>query len=171
MTSWATSQKIPPNVAYRLFAAAAGLVMVAATLPSAPTIAMAVAAPAAMLVVLSAWIRSAAALAVLACVAVLALGEPSAVLASAAGLAATLYLLMIHAEATTTEQSLPTTWQTLFGAVGFACVGLAVVAVPLEVAWLPVLAPVVVVLLFALAIAPFAVASSSQSKDHVGQRR
>ncbi|MBJ8340284.1 hypothetical protein JGU71_15440 [Antrihabitans sp. YC3-6] len=171
MTSTKTSQKLPQNLAYRLFAVAAGLVMVAATLPSAPTIAMAVAAPAALLVVLSAWIRSAAAPAVLACVAVLALGEPSAVLASAAGLAATLYLLMIHAEATTTVQSLPTTWQTLLGAVGFACVGLAVVAVPLEVAWLPVFAPVVVVLLFALAVAPIAAATSGQRKDHIGQGR
>ncbi|MBJ8345904.1 hypothetical protein [Antrihabitans sp. YC2-6] len=160
-----------PALPLKAFAASAGMCMVAATLPGAPTIALAAAAPATLLVIVSLWLRAASTAAVLAAVAALALGYPTAVLAGLSGIAATAYLLLIFG-AGAPAGVVTTSRQTIAAAAGFAFVGLAAVTFPVEFAWLPVVAPIAVVLLFALAIHPYT-QSQLQSDDgehNVGQR-
>jgi hypothetical protein len=91
--------------------------------------------------------RTVSTVAVLATAAVVALSDPAPLSAALSGLSAVAYLLLRHG-ATFTRP-------TVVGALGFAAVGLAATAVPLELAWVPLVAPLAVPALYLLVVWPF----------------
>ena len=95
--------------------------------------------------------RPAATLAVLLAVAAVALTDPTPMLAAISGLAATLYLVLRHATGRLVTDSVP----TFAAALGFTIVGLAATAFPLQLPWLPLLAPLAVLAIYLLATRPF----------------
>lgn len=95
--------------------------------------------------------RPAATLAVLLAVSALALSDPSPVQAALAGLLATAYLVLRHAVTGVVTASPP----TIVAALGFTFVGLAATAFPLQLPWLPLLAPLAVLGIYLLATRPF----------------
>lgn len=141
----------------RFISPAFGLLMVAvsgAGLHHGPAIAaamLAVVAVAAGMV-----FRPAATLAVLLTISVLALSDPSPVLAAVSGLFATGYLVLRHAVAGMVPVSPP----TIIAALGFMFVGLAATSFPLQLPWLPLLAPLAVLGIYLLATRPFLADSS-----------
>lgn len=139
--------------------AAAGLLMVAATLPGASVPAMVAAGVALLLVLISLLIRSVATGAVLAVVVALAIGSPLAASAVLTGLAATAFLLLSALIDAPTGVAIMTR-QTLTGAVVFAAIGLVATALPLELRWAPVAAPVLVVAIFAISLTPYVAATT-----------
>jgi hypothetical protein len=72
-------------------------------------------------------------------------GAPPA-LAGLSGLAAAAYLVLRHTVATA---------PTVLGALGFTVAGLVATALPFEVPWLPVLAPLAVFAIYVLTTRPF----------------
>lgn len=145
----------------RAFAMAAGLLMIAAALPGAPVVAVPVAAGAAVLVVGSVRYRAFAVAAVLATIVVLVVGDPGIVQAAAAGLASVVYLLGLSGSAALNRFSLG-------GAIALTAVALTAAALPVEIAWLPLVAPVAVVLVFALLSR--SAAWSRDGQDDIRQR-
>lgn len=129
-----------------------GLLMVAAALPDAPPPATIVAVAAAILVVASMRWRVAALGAVQLGLAALVIGDPAPVAAVLSGFAATVFLLGAYA----TRAVEPLRSVSLLAAAGFAAAVLAVGVVPADVAWLPVLAPILVLLAFAIVLLPYA---------------
>ena len=105
------------------------------------------AAPAAIVLVIAAWWwRPAAVGAVLLVIGVLGLSEAGLIAAAAAGLVATTYLLNI-ATVTAPRGVVPTTLPSVIGAVVWTGAAAAAAALPIELAWSPVAAPVLVILL------------------------
>jgi hypothetical protein len=98
--------------------------------------------------------RPVATLAVLLTVAVLVLSDPTATQAAASGLAACGYLVLRHAASSGTGLD-GLSGATMIGAVGFAFAGLVATAFPLQLAWLPLLAPLAVFAIYLLATRPF----------------
>jgi len=131
----------------RALSTAFGLVMVAAAAVQADDAAL-VAAGLAVLAVLAGDIfRPTATLAVLLAAAVLILNEAPAMLAALSGLCGACYLVLRHTAAITAP--------TVIGAVGFTAAGLAAVSLPMQLPWVPLVAPLAVVALVALATRPF----------------
>jgi hypothetical protein len=95
--------------------------------------------------------RAAATLAVLLAVAAIAFTDPLPIFAAVSGLAATLYLVLRHATKHVVTASAP----TLVAALGFTIVGLAATSFPLQLPWLPLVAPLAVLGIFLLATGPF----------------
>jgi hypothetical protein len=91
--------------------------------------------------------RPAATLSVLLAAATLVLNETPVVLAAPSGLCAACYLVLRH--------TVTITAPTIIGAVGFTAAGLAAVSLPLELPWVPLVAPLAVLALVALATKPF----------------
>jgi hypothetical protein len=91
--------------------------------------------------------RPAAAIAVLATVAVIALTDSPPVLAATSGLCAVAYLVLRHTAAVGAP--------TVLGAVGFTAAGLAAASLPFQMPWVPLLAPLAVLMLFVLMTRPF----------------
>lgn len=131
----------------RALSTAFGLVMVAAAAVQADDAALIAAALSTLGVLVGNVFRPAATLAVLLAATALVLNDSPAMLASLSGLCAACYLVLRHTAAMTAP--------TVIGAVGFTAVGLAAVTLPLELAWAPLLAPLVVVALVALVTRPF----------------
>ncbi|MEU1983762.1 hypothetical protein [Nocardia sp. NPDC019395] len=105
------------------------------------------AAPAAIiLVVIGRWWRLAAVGAVLLVIGVLGLSQTSLMAAAAAGLVSTTYLLNI-ATVTAPRGVVPTTLPSVVGAVLWTGAAGAAAVLPIELAWSPVVAPVLVILL------------------------
>ncbi|MGB0970202.1 MAG: hypothetical protein ACPGVG_04470 [Mycobacterium sp.] len=113
---------------------------------SPPALIMAAAALAAVLV--AGWLRPAATVAVLLTVFTVVLADPAPMYTALAGLAATAYLVLRHS---TGGATVP----TMFAAVGFAAVVTVAVAVPVQVPWLPLAAPLVVLAGYLLSLQPF----------------
>ncbi len=118
------------------------LTMLAAVALSAGGLALIPLGVSAAAVLVGQWECRAAVLAVVACAAALALSNPDAASAAMAGLAATAYLVLRHATLTP---------PTALGAVGFTTVAVAAATVG-SFAWIPLLAPVLVIALFALVV-------------------
>jgi hypothetical protein len=98
--------------------------------------------------------RPVATLAVLVTVGVIVLSNPVATLAAVSGLSAAVYLVLRHAARS--EAGLDgVSGATLIGAVGFAFAGLVATAFPLQLPWLPLLAPLAVFAVYLLATRPF----------------
>ncbi|MGI5221789.1 hypothetical protein [Nocardia sp. CA-290969] len=105
------------------------------------------AAPAAiLLVVVGWWWRLAAVGAVLLVIGVLGLANPGLMAAAAAGLVATTYLLNI-ATVKAPRGVVPTTLPSVVGAVLWTGAAGAAAVLPIEIAWSPVVAPALVILL------------------------
>ncbi|MGK8521752.1 hypothetical protein ACRS6B_09445 [Nocardia asteroides] len=107
--------------------------------------------PALVLVALGWWSRPPAVGAVLLALAVLAIADAGVLASAATGLVATTYLLNA-ATVTAPHGVVPTTIPSVTGAVGFAAVAVGAALVPLHLAWAPLAAPVLVVVLFAVVI-------------------
>jgi hypothetical protein len=124
-----------------------GLVMVASAAVQAdrPGVIAAVAATAAVLV--GSVFRPAATIAVLLTVSVIVLADVPPLLTATSGLCAAAYLVLRHTAAVTAP--------TVVGAVGFTAAGLAAAALPIQLPWVPLAAPLAVLLLYVLVTRPF----------------
>ncbi|PXX13027.1 hypothetical protein [Mycolicibacterium moriokaense] len=124
-----------------------GLVMVASAAVQAdrPGVIAAVAATAAVLA--GSVFRPAATIAVLLTVSVIVLADVPPLLTATSGLCAAAYLVLRHTAAVTAP--------TVVGAVGFTAAGLAAAALPIQLPWVPLAAPLAVLLLYVLVTRPF----------------
>ncbi|WP_024449573.1 hypothetical protein [Mycolicibacterium iranicum] len=129
-----------------LLPSAFGFLMVGAAAFRADGPAVVVAAVAVAAVVASAWWRPAATVAVLLAVATVVLADSAPMHTLLAGLAAAVYLVLRH-----TDPTVP----TMAFAVGFAVVVAVAVALPVQVAWLPLAAPLALLAGYLLALRPF----------------
>jgi hypothetical protein len=98
-------------------------------------------------------LRAAATLAVLLTVLTIVLSQPSQLLAALAGLCAAAYLVCRHAAggpAAVAAGAGP----TMVAAVGFTFAGLVATSFPLQLPWLPLVAPLAVLAIYVLATRP-----------------
>jgi hypothetical protein len=138
----------------RTFSTAFGFLMAAAAQVQAHGLAFVTATSAMVAVLLALRFRTVATLAVLLTMSAIVLSDPSPLFAALSGLCATAYLVLRHA--TSPAGGLVTaTPPTMIAAVGFALVGVVATSVPLQLPWLPLLAPVAVFAIYALAVRPF----------------
>jgi hypothetical protein len=128
------------------------VVMVAATDPQTHWLALWTAGLAIAAVLTGVRFRSAATVAVLLTALTLAISIPPLMLSAVSGLCATGYLVMRH---TSGPISAAPTRATVLAALSFSAVGAVVAAVPLDVAWLPLVAPFVLLGAYALVIHPY----------------
>lgn len=126
-----------------------GLVAVDA---SGPARGMAIAAVAAVGVAMA--VRPAATVAVLGSVLTILLAEPPYELVGLSGLCAAAYLVCRHA-AGTPGAVVMVSWPTVVGAVGFAGAGAVAMLFPLQLPWVPLAAPLLVLATYVLAARPF----------------
>jgi hypothetical protein len=139
-----------------------GLLMATATAAGSHGPVVIAAAVAVVAVLAGAVFRPAATLAVLLAVAVIAFANTPPMLAAVSGLSAAAYLVLRHTAAVTAA--------TLFAAVGFAFVGLVATAFPLQVPWLPVLAPLAAFGCYVLVVHPFLGDHGSTMDDETRRR-
>ena len=132
---------------------ACGLAMVAAAGIGSHGPALIVATAAVVAVLAGTLSRPVATLAVLLTVAAIALSDPAATLVAASGLSAAVYLVLRHAAGGAGLDGV--SGATVVGAVGFAFAGLVATAFPLQLPWLPLLAPLAVFAVYLLATRPF----------------
>ncbi len=97
--------------------------------------------------------RPAATVAVLLVVCLLVASNPPVVLAAWSGLCAAAYLVCRHA--TATPAVVIGSWPTIVAAVSFTFAGLAATSFPLQLPWLPLVAPLAVLGIYVLATRPF----------------
>ncbi|MET8875323.1 hypothetical protein [Nocardia sp. NPDC004604] len=107
--------------------------------------------PAVVLVAAGWWSRLPATAAVLLAIGVLAAADTGVLAAAATGLVATAYLLNT-ATVSAPAGVVPTTVPSVIGAVAFATVAVCAALLPLRLAWVPIAAPILVVLLYALVV-------------------
>ena len=131
----------------RTLSAAFGLVMVAAAVVAADGTALVAAGFAAAAVLVGTVFRPASSLAVLITAAVIVIADAPPMFAALSGLSAAGYLVLRHTVAATVP--------TVVGGVGFTAAGLAAASLPVQLPWLPVLAPLAVVVSYVLVIRPF----------------
>jgi hypothetical protein len=131
----------------RALSTAFGLVMVAAAVVAAHGIALVTASVAAAAVLAGTVFRPAASLAVLITAAVIVMADAPPLLTALSGLSAAGYLVLRHTAAATAP--------TVVGAVGFTAVGLGAASLPMELPWVPVLAPLAVVVAYVLVTRPY----------------
>jgi hypothetical protein len=136
-----------------LLSTACGLLMVAAVGIGTQGPARVVAVSALVAVAAAIPLRPMATLAVLLTVLVIAITGPSAVVAAVAGLSAAVYLMLRHASSGAGLDSVSVA--TLVSALGFTLAGLVATAFPLQLPWLPLLAPLAVFAIYLLATRPF----------------
>ncbi len=129
--------------------------------------------PAAALVVAGWWFRPPAVAAVLLVIGVLAAADTGVLAAAAAGLVATAYLLNT-ATVSAPVGVVPTTVPSVSGAVVFAASAVGAALLPLRLAWVPIAAPILVTLLYALVIQGVAIKRSGDNGEiatsHGGHR-
>jgi len=107
--------------------------------------------PALILVVLGWWSRTAAVAAVLLALALLTFADVGVVESAATGLVATAYLLNA-ATVSAPSGVIPAGLPSVLGALGFTACAAAAALLPLNLAWAPALAPLVVIALYYLVI-------------------
>ena len=142
------------TAALAILSAAFGLLMVGTVGIGShgPTL---IAATSAMVAVLAGTLfRPVATLAVLLTVVVIALSDPAATLAAVCGLSAAIYLVLRHAAGSGAGLD-NVSGATLVGAVGFTFAGLVAAAFPLQLPWLPLLAPLAAFGVYLLATRPY----------------
>ena len=138
------------NLTARVLATASGLAMVADAGVGAHGLARDAAASAGLAVVVAILLRPVATLAVLLTMAAIALSSPQPALVAVSGLFAALYLVLRHASGLNSVSG-----ATILSAVSFTFVGLVATAFPLQLPWLPLLAPLAVFAVYLLATRPF----------------
>jgi hypothetical protein len=131
----------------RTISTAFGLVMVASAAVQADGRGLAAAAVAAAAVLAGSVFRPAATIAVLLTVSVIVLAEAPLAMTATSGLCAAAYLVLRHTAAVTSP--------TVIGAVGFTAAGLAAASLPIELPWVPLLAPVAVLVLYVVVTRPY----------------
>jgi hypothetical protein len=131
-----------------------GLVMVGSAAAGSHGLAFAAGVLALVAVGVGMVFRPAATLAVLLCVGTIVLSNPSQVLAAVSGLCAAAYLVCRHAVGTPVGAVLGS-WPTIAAALGFTSVGLVATLFPLQLPWLPLVAPLAVLAIYVLATRPF----------------
>ena len=131
----------------RAVSTAFGLVMVASAAVGADRPGLVAAVVAAAAVLVGNVFRPAATIAVLLVVAVIALADAPPLLTATSGLCAAVFLVLRHTAAVTPP--------TVFGAVGFTAAGLAATSLPIHLPWVPLLAPLAVLVLYVLVTRPF----------------
>jgi hypothetical protein len=131
----------------RAVSTAFGLVMVASAAVQADGQGLIAAVAASAAVLLGSAFRPAATIAVLITVSVIVLAEAPPVLTATSGLCAAAYLVLRHTAAVTSP--------TVVGAVGFTAAGLAAASLPIQLPWVPLLAPLAVLVLYVLVTRPF----------------
>ena len=124
-----------------------GLLMVAATEIQTHGLALVAAALAVTAVVAGLQFRPAATLAVMITVSAIVLSDPSPMLAALSGLSAAAYLVLRHAA---DSVAINATQPTVIGAVGLTSAGLVATSIPLQLPWLPLLAPVAVLAIYVI---------------------
>ncbi len=97
---------------------------------------------------------SAATLAVLLSVASAALSDPPLLFVALSGLCAAAYLVCRHAVGASAGVVMGS-WPTAVGAVGFTFAGLVATLFPLQLPWLPLVAPLAALAVYVLAVRPF----------------
>ena len=135
----------------RVFSVAFGLLMVAAATMGSHGFALAIGAAAVLAVGFGTVFRSAATIAVMLVVIVIAVSDGSHVLAALSGLCAAAYLVCRHASGDVVTGS----WPTIVAAVVFTFAGLVATSFPVQVPWLPLIAPLAVLAIYVLATRPF----------------
>jgi hypothetical protein len=135
------------TVQARAIATSFGLVMVAAAAVQADDSALVAAGLAGVAVLAGTVIRPAATVAVLLTAAAIVLDDTPPMLAALCGLSAAAYLVLRHTSAVTGP--------TVIGAVGFTAAGLAAAALPVQLPWVPLAAPLAVLTLVVLVTRPF----------------
>ncbi len=138
----------------RAFSTAFGLLMAAGAAVQAPGLASVPAALAAIAVLAGLRIRSAATIAVLLAMSAIVLSDPSPMFAALSGLSAAAYLVLRHAVGAAAGVVTATT-PTMVAAVGFTFAGVVATSFAPRLPWSPLLAPVVVLAIYALAARPF----------------
>ena len=131
----------------RAVSTAFGLVMVASAAVQADGPGLVAAVVAAAAVLAGSVFRPAAPVAVLLTLAVIVLADAPPVLTATSGLCAAAYLVLRHTAAVTSP--------TVVGAVGFTAAGLAAASLPFQHPWVPLLAPLAVLVLYVVVTRPF----------------
>jgi len=142
------------QLAASIFSAACGLLMVGAVGVGSHGPALVAATSAMVAVAAGILFRPVATLAVLLTAAVVTLSDPVPTLAAVSGLSAAIYLVLRHAAGSGAGLD-GVSGATLVGAVGFTFAGLVATAFPLQVPWLPLLAPLAALAVYLLATRPF----------------
>jgi hypothetical protein len=142
------------QLAASILSAICGLLMVGAVGIGSHGPVLVAAASAMVAVVAGTLFRPVATLAVLLTVVVIALSDPAATLAAVSGLSAAIYLVLRHAADSGAGLD-SVSGATLVGAVGFAFAGVVATAFPLQLPWLPLLAPLAAFAAYLLATRPF----------------
>lgn len=125
-----------------------GVLMVTAVAFRADGAALVTAVAALTAVIVSVWWRPAAAAAVLLTLAAVVLAASAPMSTALAGLAAAAYLVLRHGNGRATPP-------TMIAAVSFALIATAVVALPERIPWLPLAAPLAVLIGYVLALRPY----------------
>ncbi|GAB7141621.1 hypothetical protein [Mycobacterium riyadhense] len=99
-------------------------------------------------------VRAAATLAVLLSVSAIALSDRPHVLAALSGLCAAAYLVCRHGAGATAGLVMGSS-PTIIAAAGFTFVGLVATSFPLQLPWLPLVAPLAVLAIYVLATRPY----------------
>ncbi|WP_242453370.1 hypothetical protein [Mycolicibacterium sp. P9-64] len=134
----------------RALSTAFGLLMVASTALVAEGPSLVGAALAVVAVAFGIRFAGAATLAVMISVVVALLADAPPMSTALAGVAAAAYLVLRHANSVESVVTAP----TAIGALGFSAIGLGATLVPVSVPWLPVAAPVAVLVSYAIVVKP-----------------
>ncbi|HKH52489.1 MAG TPA: hypothetical protein VKA77_11995 [Mycobacterium sp.] len=124
-----------------------GLLMVASAAVQASNPGLVAAVVAAAVVLAGSVFRPAATIAVLLTVVVIVLADVPSVLAATSGLCAAAYLVLRHTPAVSSP--------TVLGVVGFTAAGLAAASIPFQLPWVPLLAPLAVLMIYVVVTRPF----------------
>ncbi len=136
------------------FATGFGLLMVGLAADGWHGFAVAAWVPALIAVAIGMVFRPAATVAVLLAAVTVMLSHPPLVFVALAGLCAAAYLVCRHAVGMSAPVVLDS-WPTAVGAVGFTVAGLVATSFPLQLPWLPLIAPLGALLIYLLATRPF----------------
>ena len=134
-----------------VFAQAFGILMVLTAARPAGLIGIVVLALSAAALLAGLFYRRAATVAVLLSIGAMALADPSPFFAAVSGLSAAAYLVVRYAD---DSDAVAVTMPTAVGLLGFTAAGLAATAVDIQVKWVPLLAPGVVVAILILVAMP-----------------
>jgi hypothetical protein len=138
----------------RALSTAFGLVMVAAAEVQAHGLAFVAAALAVIAMLVGLQFRPAATFAVLLTMSAIVLSDPSPIFATLSGLCAAVYLVLRHAVGAPAGV-VTATQPTMTAAVCFTLAGIVATSFTLQLPWLPLLAPLAVFGIYALATRPF----------------
>jgi len=131
-----------------------GLLMVGAAVVGSYGPGLIAGAAAALAVGIGVVLRPVATLAVVLVVFSIVVSDPSPALVALSGICATAYLVCRHATGPTAGTILASV-PTIIGALGFSFAGLVATSFPLQLPWVPLVAPLAVLAIYVLATRPF----------------